>query len=109
MNSNLNEAENDIIHHYHKIWSYIHSVEFFSQTFDKQLKLFETIILDDLSFCACGQDAHFIITCMLKYAKQKSHLFDTNEKCQIFWISFHNLIRQKLGQSIIVPTLTNLI
>lgn len=93
------------ISNYHKIWSYIHSDEFLSQSFDSQLKELERIILEDLSFCACGQDAHFIITCMLKYIKIKQYNLDTYEKCKFFWSAFHNIVRSKLNQDIIVPSI----
>lgn len=82
------------LYKYHEIWNYIHSEEFLNKTFNVQLKEFENIIIEKLTFCSCGLDSNFIITFMLTFLDKK------NIEPKDFWISFHNQIRLKLNQEI---------
>ncbi len=86
---------------YHAIWNYLHSEEFLELDFNKELEIFEQIIRIHLNgFCACGIDAQYIITYLINFYSLQ--YFDTKEKRRSFWCLFHNLIRTKLNQEIIV-------
>ena len=81
---------------YRKIWQYIHSPEFTLLPFNKQLAIFEKIIINDLAICSCGQDSHFIITFMLDWLVKTNRCISSYDGKKQFWIQFHNYIRLKL-------------
>ena len=78
---------------YHQIWSYLHSDVFINKPLESQLSELENIIVSKLNFCSCGNDAAFIITCMITY-------YTGNIKSKSFWCLFHNFVRLKLSQTL---------
>lgn len=98
----MSEVDLDKLNLYHKIWARIHSQQFQEQQFTKQLDELESIITNQLNFCKCGSDAQFILSGMLNYYASKNYNFSDPIFISKFWTTFHNFIRSKLNQPIVI-------
>lgn len=97
-----NSINSDKLELFREIWQRLHSDEFLDLSFEQELREFEHIIINKLTFCSCGQDAHFILTFMLETFRAKPSIdFGERRTRENFWILFHNHIRLKLSQPVI--------